>query len=171
LGIGGDVAHQSYYPNGSEKRVPYSEGVFLGYRHFDRSDVKPLFAFGYGLSYTTFSYSNLSVVPAHGSLNGPITVSFDLKNTGTRDSAEVAELYVGDAHASVPRPVKELKGFSRVNLKPGETRRVSIALDPRSFAFYDVNKKIWSAEPGDFSLLVGRASDDILLKGSFRLDP
>ncbi len=166
-----NATFHSYYPNGSETRVPYSEGVFLGYRHFDRSDVKPLFAFGYGLSYTTFSYSNLSVVPVHGNLNGPLTVSFDLKNTGTKDGAEVAELYVGDAHASVPRPVKELKGFSRVNLKPGETRRVSIALDPRSFAFYDVNKKIWSAEPGDFSLLVGRASDDILLKGSFRLDP
>ena len=98
-------------------------------------------------------------------------VSFDLKNTGTREGAEVAELYIGDAHASVPRPIKELKGFSRVNLKPGETRRVSIALDRRSFAYYDVKQKDWKAEPGDFSVLIGSAADDIRLKGDFMLTP
>ncbi len=166
-----NATFHSYYPQTSEKRVQYSEGVFVGYRHFDRSGIKPLFAFGHGLSYTTFSYSNLSVNPARGTLIGPVTVSFDVKNTGAREAAEVAQLYVGDAHASVPRPVKELKGFSRVNLKSGETRHVSIALDGRAFAFYDAKQKNWRAEPGDFSLLVGSASDNIRLKGTFTLTP
>ncbi len=164
-----NAAFNSYYPAKGAKRVRYSEGVFIGYRHFDRSAVKPLFAFGYGLSYTTFAYSNLAVTPRGGSLNEPVTVSFDVTNTGTREGAEVAELYVGDPHASVPRPVKELKGFARVILKPRETRRVKIQLDRRSFSFYDVNKKDWNAEPGEFFLLVGASSDDIRLTGSFIL--
>jgi len=104
-------------------------------------------------------------------LNGPIEVSFDVKNTGARQGAEAAQLYVGDSHASVPRPVKELKGFAKVDLKPGQTRRVTLTLDRRAFSFYDVNKKDWSAEPGDFAILVGSASDDIRLKGTFTLTP
>jgi beta-glucosidase len=102
-------------------------------------------------------------------LHGPITVSFDVTNAGKREGVEIAELYVGDNHASVPRPVKELKGFSRVNLKPGQSKRVSISLDSRAFAFYDVSKKDWNAEPGEFSLMVGASSDDIRLKGTFTL--
>src|SRR6202022_946124 len=98
----------SYYPNKGEKRVQYSEGIFVGYRHFDRSETKPLFAFGYGLSYTAFGYSNLSVTPQTGSPGGPVMVSFDVRNTGRRAGAEVAELYVGGAQARVPRPVREL---------------------------------------------------------------
>jgi beta-glucosidase len=90
-------------------------------------------------------------------------------NTGSREGAEIAELYVGDPHASVPRPVKELKGFARVNLKPHESRQVTIQLDHRSFSFYDVNRKDWNAKPGEFVLLVGASSDDIRLKGSFTL--
>ena len=160
---------RSYYPAQGEKRVPYSEGVFVGYRHFDRASVKPQFAFGYGLSYTTFEYSNISVTPARGMLNQPVTVSFDLKNTGSREGAEVAELYVGAAHPSVPRPIKELKGFARVNLKPGETRHVSIILDRRAFAFYDVSRKDWKAENGDYSVLVGASSEEIRLRGNFTL--
>jgi beta-glucosidase len=159
----------SYYPEKGEKRVRYSEGVFLGYRHFDRSEIKPLFAFGYGLSYTTFGYSRLEVTPATGNLSEPVSVSFDVKNTGNRAAAEVAELYVGDSHASVPRPVKELKGFAKVNLEPGETKRVTLTLDRRAFSFYDVKKKDWSAEPGDFTILVGSASDKIQLIGRFVL--
>jgi beta-glucosidase len=102
-------------------------------------------------------------------LNEPVTVSFDVRNTGQRAAAEVAELYVGDAHASVPRPVKELKGFAKVNLKPGESRRVTLTLKRRAFSFYDVQKKDWSAEPGDFTVLVGGSSDDIQLRGEFTL--
>jgi beta-glucosidase len=159
----------SYYPAKGESRVQYSESVFLGYRYYDRSETKPLFAFGYGLSYTTFAYSNLSVTPQTGSLNEPVTVSFDVRNAGHRPGAEVAELYVGDSHASVPRPVKELKGFAKVNLKPGESKRVTLTLDRRAFSFYDVKKKDWSAEPGDFTILVGGSSDNIQLRGKFAL--
>jgi beta-glucosidase len=159
----------SYYPEKGEKRVRYSEGVFLGYRHFDRSETKPLFAFGYGLSYTTFGYSKLEVAPATGNLSKPVSVSFDVKNTGNRAAAEVAELYVGDSHASVPRPVKELKGFAKVNLEPGETKRVTLTLDRRAFSFYDVKKKDWSTEPGDFTIFVGSASDNIQLRSKFVL--
>lgn len=162
-------AFHNYYPQKGEKRVQYSEGVFLGYRHFDRSETKPLFAFGYGLSYTTFGYSKLDVSPQTGSLSGPVSVSFDITNTGKREAAEVAELYVGDSHASVPRPVKELKAFAKANLKPGETRRVTLTLDRRAFSFYDVNKKNWSAEPGGFAILVGGSSDNIRLRSKFTL--
>jgi len=160
---------QSYYPENGGNRVRYSEGIFLGYRHFDRSATKPLFAFGYGLSYTTFEYGNLSVKPQRGNLIEPVSVSFDVKNTGHREAAEVAELYVGDSHASVPRPVKELKAFAKLNLKPGETRRVTLALKSRAFSFYDVTKKDWNAEPGDFTILVGGSSDKIQLHGKFTL--
>jgi len=162
-------AFHSYYPAKGDSHVRYSEGVFLGYRHYDRSDVKPLFPFGYGLSYTTFAYSNLSVTPQTGDLKQPISVSFDVKNTGSREGAEVAELYVGDSHASVPRPVKELKGFAKVNLKPGETTRVTIQLSRRALSFFDVQKNDWSAEPGDFSILVGGSSDNAPLQGKFIL--
>ena len=143
--------------------------MFLGYRHFDRSSIKPLFPFGYGLSYTTFAYSNLSVTPSSGNLDQPLKISFDVCNTGNRQGAEVAELYVGDSHASVPRPAKELKGFVKVDLKPGEARHVELTLDRRAFSFYDVTKSDWSAEPGDFTLLVGGSSDNMQLRSTFTL--
>lgn len=163
------AAFNSYYPKPGEDRVEYKEGVFLGYRHFDHSPVKPMFPFGYGLSYTSFAYSNLDISPATGDLTAPVTVSFDLRNTGAVAGAEVAQLYVGDAHASVPRPVKELKGFAKVNLQPGETKRVNLSLDRRAFSFYDVGKKNWSAEPGPFAISVGDSSEDIRLHGTFVL--
>jgi beta-glucosidase len=159
----------SYYPEKNEKRVQYSEGVFMGYRHFDRSRTKPLFAFGDGLSYTTFGYGKLSVSPPAGDLNEPVAVSFDVKNTGHREGAEVAELYVGESHPSVPRPVKELKGFAKVKLKPGETKRVTLRLDRRAFSFYDVKKGDWTAEAGEFTILVGGSSDNIQLRDKFTL--
>ena len=161
--------YSSYYPKKGEKKVEYTEGVFVGYRHFDRSTTKPLFPFGFGLSYTTFSYGGLSVSPASGDLNAPVKVSFDVRNTGNREGAEVAEVYIGDSHASVPRPVKELKGFARVNLKPGETRHMEVTLERRAFSFYDVKKGDWSAEPGEFTILVGGSSDQTPLRGSFTL--
>ena len=166
-----NATFHSYYPEDqdNDKRVRYSEGVFVGYRHFDRSSVKPLFPFGYGLSYTTFGYSKLSVTPRYGNLSEPVTVSFDVTNTGRKPGAEIAQLYVGDGHSAVPRPVKELKGFAKVRLNPGETMRVSLTLDRRAFSYYDVDKKDWHAEPGAFTILVGSSSAKIELEGLFTL--
>ena len=161
--------YHTYYPAKGDSHVQYSEGVFVGYRGYDRSQTKPLFPFGFGLSYTTFAYSNLSLTPKAGTVDQPITVTFDVKNTGHREGAEVAELYVADPHASVPRPVKELKGFAKVNLKRGESKRVTLHLDRRSFSFYDVAKKDWNAEPGPFTILIGSSSDKIQLQDTFSL--
>jgi len=163
--------YKNYYPAAGEMRVQYSEGVFLGYRGYDKSGVKPLFPFGFGLSYTTFAYKNISVSPAQGTLDQPVKVSFDVTNTGKRPGAEVAELYVGDSHAKIARPAKELKGFARVDLKPGETRRLTLQLDRRAFSYYDVDKKDWAADPGKFEILIGSSSDKIQLEGSFTLTP
>jgi beta-glucosidase len=160
----------SYYPDPPEsKKLKYSEGIFVGYRHYDKTGAKPAFAFGYGLSYTTFKFSNLTISPQSGDLSSPIAVAFDVTNTGARAGAEVAELYVGQSHARVPRPIKELKGFAKVNLKPGETRHLQIALDRRAFSYYDVNKKDWTAEPGEFAVLIGGSSDNTPLRGAFVL--
>ena len=159
----------SYYPKSGEKRVTYSEGIFLGYRNYDRSVVKPLFPFGFGLSYATFEYGGLRISPAAGNAGAPVTVTFTVKNIGAREGAEIAELYVGDSHAVVPRPVKELKGFAKVQLKPGETKRVTLSLDQRAFAYYDISKSDWKAEPGDFAILVGSSSAKIELQGNFTL--
>jgi beta-glucosidase len=158
-----NAVHDSYYPKDGEKKVDYSEGVFVGYRHFDKSGIKPLFPFGYGLSYTTFAYKNLTVSPASG--NQPVTVAFDVSNTGTRSGADVAQVYVGDRHAKVPRPVKELKGFAKVELNPGETKHVQITLDQRAFSYYDVKNHAWTVAPGDFDIYVARSSAEIELTG------
>jgi len=166
-----NAVYNSYYPKNGERRVEYKEGVFLGYRYFDRSDVKPLFPFGYGLSYTTFKYGNLDVTPASGDLSAPVTISFDVTNTGPVAGSEIAEVYVGDSHSSVPRPAKELKGFSKVPLQPGATKRVTLNLDRRAFSFYDVKKGDWNAEAGTFAILVGSSSAQIELRGSFSLKP
>jgi len=164
-----NAAFDSYYPKRADKHIEYKERVFLSYRHFDRSKVQPLFPFGYGLSNTTFQYSDLKATPLSADLSAPITVSCNVKNTGSREGAEVAEVYVGDSHASVPRPVKELKGFAKVHLRPGETKRVTVGLDRRAFSFYDVEKNNWKAEPGKFSILVGSSSEKIELQEEFTL--
>ena len=164
-----NAAFDGYYPKKADKHIEYQEGVFLGYRHFDRSKVQPLFAFGYGLSYTTFQYSGLSISPSSADLSAPVNVSFNIKNNGPREGAEIAEIYVGDSHASVPRPVKELKGFAKLHLRSGETKRVTVSLDRRAFSFYDVEKNNWKAEPGKFSILVGSSSEKIELQGEFTL--
>ena len=164
--------HDSYYPEAGTKRVVYKEGVFVGYRGYERAGTQPLFPFGSGLSYTTFKYSNLSVKPAVSDSNakGPrYEVSFDLANTGSREGAEVAQVYVGAAPTKVPRPVKELKGFSKVSLRPGERKHVSILIDGRALSYYDVDAKQWRAEPGTFEVLVGRSSAQIELRAKLNL--
>jgi len=152
----------NYYPTGESNKVEYKEGIFVGYRGYEHNHVKPLFPFGYGLSYTTFKFSKLSVAG-----NGAkATVSFDVTNTGKRAGAEVAEVFVADDHAKVARPAKELKGFEKVTLAPGETKHVSVALDERAFAYYDVDGKKWRIEPGKFGILVGDSSEALELKGA-----
>lgn len=167
-------AHASYYPTAVDtKRVAYKEGVFVGYRGYERNNTKPLFPFGHGMSYTTFKYSNLSVKPVAGgaasSAGLRYEVSFDVQNTGSREGADVAQVYIGDMHAKVPRPAKELKGFAKVNLRAGETRRLVVPLDARALSYYDASAKQWRAEPGDFEVLVGRSSERIELRGKLTL--
>jgi beta-glucosidase len=162
-----NATHDSYYPKDGSKKVEYSEGVFVGYRYFDKSTVKPLFPFGYGLSYTSFAYKNLTISPASSAQQ--VSVAFDVTNTGTRAGADVAEVYVGDRHASVPRPVKELKGFKRVSLNPGETKNLVVKLDRRAFSYYDVKSHSWTVAPGDFDLFVARSATDIALTGKVAL--
>jgi beta-glucosidase len=160
-------AHDSYYPDPGTRRVVYRNGVFAGYRGYEHNGVEPQFAFGYGLSYTTFRYGKLAIKP--GAKPGAYEVTFEVTNTGKRAGAEVAQLYIGDSHASVPRPPKELKGFAKIELKPGETKSVTLALDARAFTYYDVKDKLWRADPGDFDVLVGRSSASIELKGKISL--
>ena len=163
--------HDSYYPAaGDGTRVVYKEGVFVGYRGYEHNGTKPLFPFGYGLSYTTFEYRNLSIRPVSGA-GLKYEVSCDVTNTGKRDGADVAEIYLGEVHPAVPRPAKELKGFARVNLHPGETKKVSVALNARAFAYWDVNAHQWHVDPGDFAVLVGSSVDRIELKGTISLTP
>ena len=161
--------HDSYYPPGGTSKLTYSEGVFTGYRGYDHASRTPLFPFGYGLSYTTFSFSNLSITPSSTG-DGQCAVSFDVTNTGARAGDDVAEVYVGDAHASVPRPPKELKGFARVSLQPKQTQRVTVTLNRRSFSYYDVAGKTWRADAGQFQVLVGSSSAQIELRGSVTLN-
>jgi beta-glucosidase len=167
--------HDSYYPSAGTNRVIYKEGLFVGYRGYEKNGTKPLFPFGYGLSYTTFKYGNLTIKPSDSAaksegLSAPLyQVSFDVTNTGTREGADVAQLYVGDPHSKVSRPAKELKGFERINLKPGETRTATVVLDGRAFSYYDVDAKQWRAAPNEYQILVGRSSQDIQLRGTVTL--
>lgn len=155
-----------YYPEPGSKKIVYKEGIFMGYRGFERSGKKPLFPFGYGLSYTTFAYKNLKVTPG---VNGTYSVSFIVTNTGKRAGSEVAQLYVGPRSTAVPRPAKELKGFSKVALKPGESKQVTIELTPRSFSYYDVKSHQWKADAGTYDILVGRNVEQIEVKGTAEL--
>lgn len=167
--------HDSYYPPPGSNRVVYKEGVFVGYRGYEHDGIKPLYPFGFGLSYTKFNYSNLSILPIAmkmpaGSNPGPrFEVSFDVRNSGAREGADVAQVYIGEPGAKIPRPPKELKGFSRVSLKPGETKHVSVVLDSRSFDYFDSNAKEWRADPTEYTVLVGRSSEQILLHGKITL--
>jgi beta-glucosidase len=157
-----------HYP-GEDLHVEYAEGIYVGYRGFDRGKVEPLFPFGHGLSYTTFEYSGLEVSPETVKQGGTVDVTLQLKNIGARAGAEVVQLYVHDPESSVDRPEKELKGFRRVTLSPGEARTVSFTLDRSALSFFDPGRREWVAEPGAFDVLVGASSRDIRLRGAFRL--
>jgi beta-glucosidase len=157
-----------YYPQPGTNRVVYGEGVFVGYRGYDRAAVEPLFPFGYGLSYTSFKLADLEVERLPGR-EIRYEVSFSVANTGKRPGAAVPQVYVADPHSPVPRPPKELKGFSKILLQPGESRKVTIPLDARAFSYYDVQAKKWRAHAGDYGILVGSSSRQIELEGTARL--
>jgi len=165
-----DATAYGNYP-GRDLRVTYAEGIYVGYRGFERRGIQPLFPFGHGLSYTTFHYSDLAVTPARVAPGQPVQVSLTVRNSGARAGAEVVQLYLHDVEASVDRPPKELKGFARVVLAPGESQRVTLTVDPAAMAFFDPRKDDWVAEPGTFEVLVGASSADIRLRGAFELGP
>lgn len=158
----GDLPVSRHFP-GTPSQVEYREGLYVGYRFHDSSGVPARFAFGHGLSYTTFAYGQVEVSGAGVDLQ----VLLPVTNTGSRSGCEVVQLYVRDCAATVYRPDKELKGFAKVCLDPGETRRIRLALDRRSFAVYDVVAEDWLVEGGEFDLLVGSSSLDI--RGSVRI--
>ncbi|RYE09240.1 MAG: beta-glucosidase [Hyphomicrobiales bacterium] len=155
------------YP-GLNGKVRYEEGVFIGYRHYDRQGIEPMFPFGFGLSYTSFELADLAVDDSRFESDGAASVYVSVTNTGSRAGSEVVQLYVGDEASSVPRPVKELKSFAKVYLQPGETQRVKLELDERDFAFYSVDAKHWLVEPGAFTLMVGTSATDIKLTAQLR---
>jgi beta-glucosidase len=161
-------AYKTYGPEKDTLNVKYAEGVFVGYRHYSPDQTQPLYPFGFGLSYTTFAFSNLKVTP--GAAKAEATVTFDLKNTGSRAGAEVAQVYVSEPGAKVKRPFEELKGFARVELAPGETKQVSIPLDRRSFAYWDIGKHDWTVDAGKFVIHVGASSANLPLEGAFAVE-
>jgi beta-glucosidase len=162
-------AHALHAYPGTNGTVTYVEGLLVGYRWFDTKKIEPLFPFGYGLSYTTFKYSGLKLVADKDTKNPAVTVEFTLANTGKRAGAEVAEVYVQPLNPSVTRPLKELKGFAKVSLQPGEKQTVSVRLDQSAFSFYDPDKKGWVAEKGSYKIIVGGSSRDINLSGNTKL--
>ncbi|WEK37693.1 MAG: glycoside hydrolase family 3 C-terminal domain-containing protein [Candidatus Pseudobacter hemicellulosilyticus] len=158
-------AYPYYHDNGT-KRVAYKEGLFMGYRHYDRSTTKPMFPFGYGLSYTSFTYSRLAV-KATG--KGRAEVSFTITNTGARDGAEVAQVYVRDPQCPVERPVKELKGFAKVYLKKGESKKVTVQLGPEAFSYYRPKQQAFGYDAGAFEILAGPHSAQTPLRKTVQI--
>ncbi len=150
--------------------IRYNDGIYVGYRWADlQKKTKPLFAFGHGLSYTEFEYGKPVLDSEEMNQDGTVTVSVEVSNVGEREGQEVVQLYVGDRKSSLPRPLKELKGFSKISLAPGESRVVDFTVDRDDLSFFDPEKHEWVAEPGVFDIYIGAASDDIRGKVSFRL--
>ncbi len=156
------------YP-GANGTVNYKDDIWVGYRYFDTKNIKPLFPFGFGLSYTTFAYTNYKVEASNKADVVNCVVSFEITNTGKVDGKEIAQVYVSDPESALPRPLKELKGFAKVSLKAGESKTVQVSLDKRAFQYYDPATKQWVLEPGKFEIFAGSSSDNILLKQQIEL--
>lgn len=156
------------YP-GENGRVRYGEGLFVGYRYYEKKQVAPLFPFGFGLSYTSFAYDNLRLSASAIAPDDRLTVSVDVTNTGQRIGKEIVQLYVRDVAASLSRPAKELKGFVKVALEPGETTTATLTLDREALAYWDDGRHAWVAEAGEFEALIGSSSQDIRARATFRL--
>ena len=156
------------YPgvNGQEN---YGEGIFVGYRWYDQNRITPLFPFGYGLSYTTFSYRKLHVLG--GGREGIPRVRFTVTNTGSRTGTEVAQVYVGRLPVRLPTPVKQLAGVARVTLRPGESRTVTVSLDRLSLSYWDSQANRWVTPAGQVTVLVGSSSRNIQLRGTLSVRP
>jgi beta-glucosidase len=161
--------YASYYPAAGSHDVIYNEGVFVGYRGYENKGIKPQFPFGHGLSYTSFRFDALKVQPRPASSNVLFDVSFTVTNTGERAGAAVPQVYVSDRPSRPTRPPKELKGFAKVMLQPGESRSVTIPLDGRAFAYYDTKSRKWRADAGTYGVLVGSSSERIELTGEAKL--
>ncbi|WP_430476913.1 glycoside hydrolase family 3 C-terminal domain-containing protein [Bacillus cereus] len=151
---------------GEGDKVEYKEGVFVGYRYYDTKNIEPLFPFGFGLSYTNFEYSNLSINKKEIKDIETVSVSVNVKNIGSTAGKEIVQLYIKDVESTMIRPEKELKGFEKVELQPGEEKTVSFTLNKRSFAYYNVELKDWHVETGEFEILVGKSSREIILHDS-----
>lgn len=159
------LRHNPSYLNfpGEGDKVEYKEGVFVGYRYYDMKGIEPLFPFGFGLSYTNFEYSNLVISKEEMNDNETVTVTVQVKNTGDIVGKEIVQLYVRDVESSVNRPEKELKGFEKVELQPGEEKEITFILNKRAFAYYNVELKDWHVESGLFEIMVGKSSAEIIL--------
>ena len=161
-----ELRHNPSYFNfpGEDDEVFYREGVFVGYRYYDTKGIKPLFSFGHGLSYTTFEYTDISLDRDSISDEEMVRVTVKVKNTGEMAGKEIVQIYIRDVESSVSRPEKELKGFRKVYLEPGEEKHVEFFLDKRAFAYYNTTLKDWHIESGEFEVLAGTASDRIMLR-------
>jgi beta-glucosidase len=155
----------SYYPDAGTKQVRYTEGIFVGYRGYEAKHTKPLFPFGFGLSYTTFGFSGLKLESA----GDQVYATFTVTNTGARVGAEVAQVYVTEEHPTVARPAHELKGFERVTLAAGESKTVRVELDARAFSFWDLATKGWKENAGSYKISVGDSVENLPLSGSISL--
>ncbi|HWV20174.1 MAG TPA: glycoside hydrolase family 3 C-terminal domain-containing protein [Devosia sp.] len=155
------------YP-GLDGKVRYEEGIFVGYRHYDRLGMTPLFPFGFGLGYTSFTVSDLTIDDSAFEADGTVTATITVTNTGTRAGSTVVQLYVSDTESSSPRPAKELKAFAKIALEAGASRQVTLSVDARSFAFFRTEAKHWLVEAGEYTLLVGQSSADLPLTATIR---
>lgn len=166
------LAHNPSYTNypGDGETVEYREGIFVGYRHYDTKDVEPLFPFGFGLSYTTFEYSDITVDKTNITDEETVKVSVKVKNTGSLPGKEIVQLYVKDVESTVSRPEKELKRFEKISLQPNEEQVVTFELDKRVFSYYNVKLSDWHVESGDFEILVGKSSREIVLRETVHVE-
>jgi beta-glucosidase len=161
-----DNPSDPYYPGGDQAH--YGEGLFVGYRHYDRSNTPPMFAFGHGLTYTHFAYDALEV-PARAVLGGSVTIRARITNTGARAGAETAQLYLAPVAPRLPGPIKALKGFQKIELEPGQSGTVSFVLTEQDFSVFDPDMGRWIADPGRYQILIAAAADDIKLTGEVEL--
>ena len=170
----GPIKTERQYPGIKEEndeywQTHYDEGIYVGYRWYATKDIPVQWPFGHGLSYTTFEYSDAKTAKASMTADGKMTITVNVKNTGDREGAEVVQLYIADPVASIDRPVKELKGFEKISLKPGETKTVSFEIAADALSYYSVEDNGWKAEAGEFQALIGPSSEDIRATASFEL--